>query len=201
MLGGYGYIGEYPVEQYLRDSKVFSIYEGTNHIQALDLIGRKMAAKGGMRFMNVLNELNIHIAALEDLPQFGAEKGALEESRDRLVDSAMHLGGLGMSGDEALPALHACDMLNLFGDVVIGVLLADQAVIAAPKLAALAAERGVDLQDPVARNAWLAESEEGRFYAGKGDNLRFYCAQHLPRTEALRAAIKSSDRSALDAVL
>jgi alkylation response protein AidB-like acyl-CoA dehydrogenase len=201
VMGGYGYIGEYPVEQYLRDSKVFSIYEGTNHIQALDLIGRKMAAKGGMRFMSVLNELNIRIAALEEFPELAAEKDALEKSRDRLGDSAMHLGGLGMSGDEQLPALHANDMLNLFGDVVIGVLLADQARIAMPKLKAMAAAAGVDLMDARARAGWLADSAEARFYAGKVDNLRFYCAQHLPRTVALRAAIKSTDRSALEAVL
>jgi len=48
--GGYGYIGEYPVEQYLRDCKITSLYEGTNGIQAMDLLGRKMGLKKGAYF-------------------------------------------------------------------------------------------------------------------------------------------------------
>ena len=45
--GGAGYTRDYPVEQYCRDAKIFSIYEGTNHIQAMDLVGRKLAQAGG----------------------------------------------------------------------------------------------------------------------------------------------------------
>jgi hypothetical protein len=45
--GGAGYTKDYPVEQYCRDSKIFSIYEGTNHIQAMDLVGRKLGQNGG----------------------------------------------------------------------------------------------------------------------------------------------------------
>src|SRR5207302_9798556 len=45
--GGAGYTRDYPVEQYCRDAKIFSIYEGTNHIQAMDLVGRKLTQSGG----------------------------------------------------------------------------------------------------------------------------------------------------------
>ena len=45
-FGGYGYTGDYPVEQYLRDCKITSIYEGTNGIQAMDLLGRKLGSRG-----------------------------------------------------------------------------------------------------------------------------------------------------------
>lgn len=200
-LGGYGYIGEYPVEQYLRDSKVFSIYEGTNHIQALDLIGRKMAAKGGARFMTIFNEINQVVSAMEAFPEFAAEKDALEKSRDRMGAAAMHLGGLGMQGQEDMAALHANDMLNLFGDVVIAWLLAQQAILAAPKVKALAAAAGVDATSGAAWTEFLAGSDEARFYQGKVDNLRFYCHQHLPRTAAFQRQITAADRSALDAIL
>ena len=45
--GGVGYTKDFPVEQYCRDAKIFSIYEGTNHIQAMDLVGRKLGQAGG----------------------------------------------------------------------------------------------------------------------------------------------------------
>jgi len=47
VYGGAGYLKDWPVEQYARDSKIFSIYEGTNHIQAMDLVGRKLMQRGG----------------------------------------------------------------------------------------------------------------------------------------------------------
>src|SRR5260370_9668929 len=50
VYGGAGYLKDHPVEQDCRDSKIFSIYEGTNHIQAMDLVGRKKAQAGGMHF-------------------------------------------------------------------------------------------------------------------------------------------------------
>src|SRR6202020_547592 len=47
VYGGAGFLRDHPVEQYCRDSKIFSIYEGTNHIQAMDLVGRKLMQRGG----------------------------------------------------------------------------------------------------------------------------------------------------------
>ncbi len=201
VFGGYGYIGEYPAEQYVRDSKIFSIYEGTNGIQALDLVGRKMAMKGGQAFMQLMGWINELVAAVGEIDDLKAEHAAMEKSRDRLGGAAMHLMQLGMSGDQDLPVLHACDMLNLVGDVVIGALIGQQAVIAHPKLAALAADAGVDLGDVAARQAWLEESDEGRFYHRKLDNLRYFAHQFLPRTAHWQRAITSPDRSVLEAVL
>jgi len=196
VFGGYGFIGEYPVEQHVRDSKIFSIYEGTNGIQALDLVGRKMGMKGGQAFMGVLNHLNNRIAALAEAPQFAAEAEALGKGRDRLGACAMHFMQKNMAGDADLPVLHACDMLALMGDVVVATLLADQALIAAPKLAALANGE----LDGEGRAEFLAANDEARFYAAKLDNLRYFAHQVLPRTAGLKAAILSEDRSALQAV-
>ena len=53
VYGGYGYCSEYPIEQFMRDEKIASIYEGTNGIQALDLIGRKLGMKKGAYFMHL----------------------------------------------------------------------------------------------------------------------------------------------------
>jgi hypothetical protein len=62
VYGGYGYIAEYPIEQMLRDVKISSIYEGTNGIQALDLIGRKMAMKNGEVFRGFYDELQAFVS-------------------------------------------------------------------------------------------------------------------------------------------
>lgn len=197
VYGGYGFIGEYPVEQHLRDSKIFSIYEGTNGIQALDLVGRKMSMKGGRAFMSTMNFLNQNIEALTEHPELAADKAGLEKARDRLGQAAMHLMQQGMSGEQDLPVSHACDVLNLFGDVVIGVFLAQQTAIALPKLQELAKAAGTTIDDA----AWLAGDDEARFYRGKLDNLRFFVHQVLPRTAGLLRAVTSTDRTVLDAVL
>ena len=55
--GGAGYLKDYPVEQYCRDAKIFSIYEGTNHIQAMDLVGRKLGQAGGANFQAFLEDV------------------------------------------------------------------------------------------------------------------------------------------------
>src|SRR5262249_44048182 len=57
IYGGAGFIKDHPVEQYCRDSKIFSIYEGTNHIQAMDLVGRKLGQSGGANFRAFLAEI------------------------------------------------------------------------------------------------------------------------------------------------
>ena len=75
VFGGYGYTCEYPAEQYLRDAKIACIYEGTNGIQALDLVGRKLPMKGGKPVRELLgmaektfNKLKGDPQLMEDVP-------------------------------------------------------------------------------------------------------------------------------------
>ena len=65
---------------------------------------------------------------------------------------------------------------------------------------AMAADAGVDMNDKAARTAWLNSNEEARFYASKGDDLRYFCHQFLPRTAAFELMIGSDDSSVLDCV-
>jgi hypothetical protein len=67
VYGGYGYIQEYPQEQLTRDCKITSIYEGTNGIQAMDLLGRKLGMKKGKPFMDLLGEMNKTIATAKGI--------------------------------------------------------------------------------------------------------------------------------------
>src|SRR5688572_10331781 len=66
--GGAGYLKDWPVEQYARDAKIFSIYEGTNHIQALDLVGRKLSQKGGANVQAFAKDLGTFVAANKEHP-------------------------------------------------------------------------------------------------------------------------------------
>jgi len=78
IYGGYGYCSEYPVEQYLRDAKIACLYEGTNGIQALDLVGRKLAQRKGENVRNLLQKIGKTAARLqknESLQKYAAILG------------------------------------------------------------------------------------------------------------------------------
>ena len=178
IFGGYGYTGEFPVEQLVRDAKIQSIYEGTNGIQALDLLGRKMRMQGGKLFMEWMQDAKAEVEAAQ-AEGFEAQATALGKAIDAVAAAAMHIAGLGQKDiDEAM--LHAVPFLNAFGYVVLGQEALDQARVAKRK---------------------IAESGETNFLKGKLLNLDHYNATFLPNTVALSKGIRSGDRSCLDAAL
>jgi hypothetical protein len=101
--GGYGYCAEYPVEQLMRDIKIASIYEGTNGIQALDLVGRKLGQKKGLYFMSLLGEMNATVAkyqANEALKPLAAD---VQQAVSTLAEMAMYFAGSVKSGKFMVP--------------------------------------------------------------------------------------------------
>lgn len=202
--GGYGYCKEYGVEQYMRDAKIASLYEGTNGVQALDLLGRKVARGGGVMLMTVLNEINKILNGPAKEGTFKEEVETLCKSRDAVAQTAMDFGQRMMKGDMAYAALHATPFLQMFGDVLVGWLLLSQAIKAEKmyrdRLAKVEAEPGNDEihQD---FGQILEDDAEARFLHGKVQTAQFFIHQVVPRVRARRASIKSADRSALDAVL
>jgi alkylation response protein AidB-like acyl-CoA dehydrogenase len=183
VYGGYGYIGEYPVEQYVRDSKITSTYEGTNGIQAMDLLGRKMRKGNGALFMSWLDECNQELERAKATNKLDEEVSALERARDQLGQTAMYLGGLGMQGNIKGAMLQSSPFLTLFGTVVLGLHALWQARVA------LAALEGSPADD------------DARFYKGKVLNARFYMKNILPRATALAKSIQAGDESCLEAGL
>jgi alkylation response protein AidB-like acyl-CoA dehydrogenase len=181
VFGGYGYCAEYPAEQYVRDCKIASIYEGTNGIQAMDLVGRKLRKGSGMLLMQWMQETGALLAAAREY--FPAEIEEVQKAVQAVGACAMHIGGMAGGGrlDEAM--LEASPFLELFGTTVLAVNAAEQATIA--------------------KNA-LEAGAEGRlqaFYEGKILNLQFFVSQFLPKAQALEHTIRSSDASCLDPVL
>jgi len=174
VYGGYGYTAEYPVEQLVRDLKVNSIYEGTNGIQALDLLGRKVSSKGGLLFMNYINEINTFVEANKSHPTLAPLVEAFDKAKTSLTEVTMHLGGLSMGGDQAYPVLNATPYLEMFGDVVCAYYLLDQAVIASKKVS------------------------EGNYYKEKVQTAEFFIKNLLPRVLWRAQSIVSGSRVPLE---
>jgi len=86
VLGGVGYTKEYPVEQYLRDSKILTIWEGTSFIHANDLVGRKMRLKEGKPFMAWQAHVKATIDAMEGTPGFEKEMKSLNRGYQCMED-------------------------------------------------------------------------------------------------------------------
>ena len=179
-FGGYGYIGEYPAEQYVRDAKITSIYEGTNGIQAMDLLGRKMRKGSGMLFMAWLNEANSELERCRGIAALADEVALLERARDQLGQTAMHLGMVGQQGNLRGAMLQASPFLELFGTVVIGLHSIWQARVAHEAIQNGAT--GADL----------------KFYKGKVANARFYMKNILPSATAMAKSIQAGDESCLE---
>lgn len=194
--GGYGYCSEYPVGQFMRDEKIASIYEGSNGIQALDLIGRKLAMKKGAYFMGLLTEMNSTITRYKDaLPELAAE---VQESVNTLGEIAFFFATCGKQGKFMVPIAHAYPFMMLMGKVVSAWILLWQAGISKAKLDELVRAKGVNAAEAAAWAGFLKESKDAAFYAGKLASAKYFIKNVLPEVYAAVKSIKSEDLSVLE---
>ncbi|TXD40666.1 acyl-CoA dehydrogenase [Lujinxingia vulgaris] len=200
VFGGYGYIKEYGVEQKMRDVKIASIYEGTNGIQALDLLGRKMRMKSGGLFLTWLQDTNEFLAELTEDETLGEMAKQVDAAKNALGEAAFGFTATGKK-DPEYPLLHATPYLRMFGLVESARLLLKQASIAQTKLEAIWAEKGVSSGDDEARKALIEQNDDARFYENKVKTASFFIYQILPEARAILKSIQSGDRSALDVAL
>ena len=173
-----------PSSRLLRDTKIGSIYEGTNGIQAMDLLGRKMTKGSGALFMSWMGVFNKEMERCQATGVMDDEVAALQKAAGVLGATAMHLGGLGMGGNMAGAMLQATPFLRQFGHVVLGLQAAWQARVAHELLD----QDGLSTDDEV-------------FYQGKLLNLRFFVHNVLPESIALGKSIQAGDESCMDALL
>ena len=169
-LGGHGYIREYGIEQYVRDARIAQIYEGTNAIQALDLVGRKLPMQGGRlvrRFFELVKSDVDRATEDEATAEFSKSVG---EALYKLQKATMMLAERGFANpDEAGAA--ATEYLHLMGYTAVGWQWLRMAVVAQRKLAA-------------------GEGDK-RFLESKLKTARFYFGRLLPEATTLLAAIQS----------
>jgi len=180
--GGAGYVKDNPVEQYLRDAKIFSIYEGTNHIQALDLVVRKLRHRDGKDLDDFVQGISKFVTLYRDDPAVGEEVKALAATAANLQEAGIAQIQYMMTGKLDQFTLSASPFLEAMSHVTVAYLLLEAAIIAET-------ERTQDEEQT---------QEEFDFYAGKVMSAKFYVNFILPQADALCRIIKSGDRSALD---
>ena len=183
IYGGAGFVEDHPAEQYLRDAKIFSIYEGTNHIQALDLVSRKLGSRGGENFADFLKEIGDFVTEHSARPGLGAELGALGEAATTLQRGAEALMGFFMGGKLDQVTLVASPFLETLSEVAVAHVLLEAAVVAEGRLRRE--------EDDLAH-------EDVDFYRGKVLAAKYFASYVLPQTQARVNAIIAGDRSPLD---
>ncbi len=132
--GGHGYLRDYPVEQYCRDSKIFQIYEGTNFIQSMDLVSRKLGQAGGANTQAFLTDIQSFISANEGTAELAEGIAHLQDAHEVVAASVRQLIGWFKSGKIEHMPLAAEQFLTIMSELAVGWLLLDQAAIAVKKL-------------------------------------------------------------------
>jgi hypothetical protein len=193
VYGGYGYTREYPVEQLLRDCKIASIYEGTNGIQAMDLLGRKLGMKGGIVFMNFMQEIQKITGQAKEIGSLTEMANRVDEAVNRLGEVAMHLGKTAMSPDIKVAFAYAKPFLDVMGDVCVAWMLLWRAAIAVPKLEKLAG--GLDSK---VRYAKAIKNKDAAFYEGQLQSARYFINSILPITMGKMNAIEAGDPATVE---
>ena len=181
VYGGYGYIKEYPMEQLLRDCRITPIYEGTNGIQAMDLLGRKLGMNKGKPIMDLLGVVQQTIAKAKSISSLQDVSSQLEAAVNKLGEVALHIGQAGMSPDTRMNAFaHAYSFMDVFGDVVFAWLLLWRASIAAQNL-----ENG-------------AKKKDLAFYEGQIKSAEFFAHSILPISLGKMNVILAAGSEAID---
>jgi alkylation response protein AidB-like acyl-CoA dehydrogenase len=178
VLGGSGYCRDYPHEQYIRDQKIDTLYEGTTHMQALDLIFRKIMRDSGEQLRNIMSGMANTLgseeggeALVEERMALGksmaAVQGMLESMLPKAMESVYHVG------------LHGNRILFSVGDTFLGWLLIRQAAVA---LEALPNAVGADVA----------------FYEGKIAAARFFAKERLPEVICNQKVIAGSELNLME---
>jgi len=197
VYGGYGFCSEYPVEQYLRDCKITTIYEGTNGIQALDLVGRKLAQRRGEFMMGLYSEVYSIITRSKGYADLSVPCNYLEDALKAVTDLTTHFYRLSRGASFLIPVLNASPYLELFGDIAAGSLLMQAATIANEKLNAIYTEKGAK-GSRAKQRALIHENKNVAFYNGKIASARFFALNILSTIKARCDAIKVGDREPIE---
>ena len=134
VYGGHGYLNDHPVEQYCRDAKIFQIYEGTNFIQSMDLVSRKLGQAGGANTQAFLMDIQRFVDAHRGHEVLGAAIAHLQNAHEALAIAVTQFIGWFKGGEIEQIPLAAEDFLALLSDLAVGWLLLEQAAIAVEKL-------------------------------------------------------------------
>jgi alkylation response protein AidB-like acyl-CoA dehydrogenase len=181
VYGGYGYIKEYPMEQLLRDCRITQIYEGTNGIQSMDLLARKLGMNEGKPVMDLLGEIQQTLAAAKAISKLESTAAKVEAAVNNLGEVMLSIGQAALSMDTRMSAFaHAYTFMEVCGDVVFAWLLLWRATLAAQNL-----ENG-------------ARKKDVAFYEGQIKSAEFFVHSVLPVSTGKMNVILAADTAAID---
>ena len=174
-FGGSGFTQDWPLEQYVRDAKIDTLYEGTTAIQGLDFFFRKIVKDGGRALTMLAKEIGTFAASGGEL---ATEKAALAKALQEVNEMTGVLVGFAMESQEKpeeiyKTGLNTSRFLMAVGEIIIGWLLLRQADIA------------------IARSA--NPGRDADFYAGKIESAKFFIRTVLPHISAEKAILESED--------
>jgi alkylation response protein AidB-like acyl-CoA dehydrogenase len=176
VFGGHGYIKEWGMEQYVRDARINMIYEGTNTVQSLDLLGRKVLANNGAtlkKFAKLVGALVMEEGVNEKMAEF---INPLANLGEQMTKFTTEIGFKGFQNPDEVGAA-AVDYLRVAGHLVFGYLFARMASVALQQIAA-------GSTDP--------------FYTAKLQTARFYFAKLFPETATLMRTARAGSRALMD---
>ncbi len=176
VFGGAGYTRDYLVEQYARDCKIASIYEGTSGIQAMDLLARKIGMKKGAVFMDFLGEIQATVARAKKIDGLTAMSEKVEAAANRLGETAMLIGQMAMSAEFKTAFAHALPFLYAMGDTIMAWMLLWRAVVASEKLAGKPKKKDVAFYEGQIKTAEFFIQTELALTLGKMDSIQGGCA-------------------------
>lgn len=153
VYGGYGYTAEYPVEQLFRDCRICSIYEGTDGIQSIDLMGRKMSMKKGLLFKRFVEEVRTTIKTAESNDKLSGLAQSLEAAVARLEEIAMNLVKTSASGQLKKAFSNSFPYLEVTGDVIMAWMLLWRANVASKALEGKAKKKDITYYEGVIKTA------------------------------------------------
>ena len=180
VYGGYGYIRDYPMEQLLRDCRITMIYEGTNGIQAMDLLGRKLGLNQGKPIMDLLVEIQKTLARAKGVERLKGLVDRVEKAVNRLGETALHLGQTAMSPKVLNAFAFAHPFMDVCGDVILAWLHLWRATVAVAAL-----EKG-------------AKKKDAAFYEGQVKGAEFFIHTILPVTHGKMKAILETNGAAVE---
>ncbi len=196
VYGGYGYCSEYPVEQYLRDVKIACIYEGTNGIQALDLVARKLAQSKGENLKFLLSEIGATARAAGADEEFNLMGAALARAAETVAGVTLQFKDWAEGAGLILPILNARPFLNVLGDLLVGWKLIQGALVAKEALERIYDENGV--ADRAGKRALARRNDEVAFYQGKIASARYFATTVLPTIKGRCLGILAGDRTPIE---
>lgn len=175
VFGGHGYIRETGMEQFVRDARISMIYEGTNGIQALDLIGRKIMMDQGQKLRKFTKIVHKFCQSQADDASMAEFITPLQKLLGEVSDLTMAIGMQAMTNRDEVGAA-AVDYLRLLGHLVYGYFWARMAKVALAKLA----------------------TEPAPFYSAKLATARFYYSRLMTETAMLKASIQSGAKNLME---